>query len=78
MCKCEEYLYISLIYGTNIPCRHQLLLKAKLSILNSKEQLALDENNIKINKLVQIILQSNDFRKKITFQNVENIIKIYQ
>ena len=78
MCKCEEYLYISLIYGTNIPCRHQLLLKAKLSIQNAKEQLAIDENNIKINKLVQIILQSNDFRKKITFQNVENIIKNYQ
>ena len=56
-CFCEEDIYNSLIYGTEIPCQHQLLLPAKdiilttikkleqYSISNEEEDIIIDERN---------------------------------
>lgn len=48
---------------------------AKTEIESAKDKLNLDDTSVQINKLVQLILKSTHFHKRVSFENVEKIIK---
>ena len=70
-CFCQEDLYNSLIYGTNIPCRHQILLKAKPIMKMVNDILKSDPDSVSLNDLVKEILMQRNLMKVITEDRVE-------
>ena len=52
-----------------------LHLPAKTEIESAKDKLNLDDTSVQINKLVQLILKSTHFHKRVSFENVDKIIK---
>ena len=64
-CFCQEDLYNSLVYGTNISCRHQILLKAKPIMKMVKDILKLDPDSVSLNDLVKEILMQRNLMKVI-------------
>lgn len=69
-CFCQEDLYNEMIYGASIPCRHQLLLKAKKTLKFVDEKLKLLKS-ISINHLVREILKKCIIQNEINEKHIQ-------